>query len=244
MKPNDIYKISLPNVCEHFPHELEINSKENTTKKSLLQKLNIFKKKNSVTRRDSNYQFQYEQQQKYCQECSQKERFDNRDDMSSSHRYSKSNIFTVPCYEEQEQDLLETTTMADVIRAIEMLNIDKVTAEESQGKSITNSMHRRLGTDHLYRNQNLLLLNKRHSSSHTIRSPTYDVSPIMVNKRKRIYSCVAENMYQHRNNTIRKLSDAGSLRKSFRFIPRFHAPEDSQMSAMKKHRFSIRPVNK
>ncbi|KAL7032741.1 hypothetical protein ACKWTF_007390 [Chironomus riparius] len=242
IKPNMTHKTSLQNEFEHFPHDLEINLKENVTKKSLLQKFNIFKKRNSDAKK---YSIQYPNnplhyEHKNSQEFSHKERINNMDDMSS-YRYSKSNIFTIPCHEE-EQDLLETTTMADVIRAIEMLHTDKVTTENSQGKSIINSMHRRLGTDHLYRNQNLLLLNKKYNSSHTIHSPGQDVSPIMINKRQRIYSCVAENIYQNRNNTSRKFSDVDSLRKSVRIVPNFQASQNSPMSTV-KHRFSIRPVN-
>lgn len=237
------HKTSLQNEYEHFPHDLEINLKENVGKKSLLQKFNIFKKRNSDARKYSiqypNNSLHYEH--KNSQEFSQKERINNMDDMSSK-RYSKSNIFTIPCYEE-EQDLLETTTMADVIRAIEMLHVDKVTTENSQGKSIINSMHRRLGTDHLYRNQNLLLLNKKYNSSHTIHSPGQDVSPIMINKRQRIYSCVAENIYQNRNNTSRKFSDVDSLRKSTRIVPRFQPSSQNSPMSTVKHRFSIRPVN-
>lgn len=204
----------------------------------MFQKLNIFKRRASSDVRKHSSQYSnnhilYEDSDYYPQ----KEQIDGTDDVSC--RYSKSNIFTIPCYEE-EQDLLETTTMADVIRAIEMLNIDKVTTENPQGKSMLNLSHRRLGTDHLYRNHNLLLLNKRHSSSHTIHSPAQDISPIMMSKRKRIYSCVAENMYK--KNSIGKLSDADSLQKSARSTPRFvHASQNSPMTSS-KHRFSIRPA--
>lgn len=155
----------------------------------------------------------------------------NKDQINSlnngSHGYSKSNIFTVPCYE--EQDLLETTTMADVIRAIELLNIDKVTSEDTRGKSKINSLQKRRATEHFIRNHELLLLNHRHSFTNSIHS---NASPLLTHSRKRIQSCVAENFFK--NNKTGRASDIDPTH--------FNSQFQNPLVISSTHRFSIRPV--
>lgn len=160
--------------------------------------------------------------------------------------HPRPSLFNVPCYEE-EQNLLETTSVADLIRALEMFHTDSVKAQNSlennprimqqQKKSETV----RLTTPR--KSSLLTLLHRRHHSSHTIHGgPTTADGTI---KRARLYSCVTENLHDNeRGNPFIKQRS-----------PSLHPPPPYSVSSLAagvkndlinptlKRRFSVRPSN-
>lgn len=256
-KPKEnLYKTSLQTklrydseaAADDFPKELPAKPKETTTNKSLLSKLNPFKRKLPMeSKRHSLAPGQELDPQKYFRSTQ-----NGRASVSSlSKNYltqRRPSRFSVPSFEE-EQDLLETTTIADLIRAIEMAHADKIETETIK-ETMKSLKQRKLGTDHLAqqpRRQSLFTLNtKQKLSSHTIHGSTNDVLPLKASNRNRLYSCVstpAENFDNSNRGKI--LGDANPFIRhlSIRPPPPYTTtPSDSMKSTMKR-RFSVRPSN-
>jgi hypothetical protein len=160
----------------------------------------------------------------------------------TQHRPS---MFTLPCFEE-EKDLLETTTIADLIRAIEQVHTDSVTSNSQE--NLSNKKQRKLGTDHLTPpHQSLLTLNgKQRHTSFTIHGPSSDILPLKASNRNRLYSCVSTPPAEGIENSRAKiLGDSNPFIRhlSIRPPPPYTStPSDSIKPALKR-RFSVRPSN-
>jgi hypothetical protein len=251
-KPKEnLYKASLQTklrydseaVGDDFPRETPVTA----TNKSLLSKLNPFKRKiPNLMKRHSLAPGQELDPQKYLRSTA-----NGRASVSSLSRnyltQHRPSMFAMPCFEE-EQDLLETTTIADLIRAIEQVHTDSAVSSNSQ-ENLTNKKQRKLGTDHLTPpHQSLLTLNsKQRQSCHTIHGPSSDILPLKASGRNRLYSCVstlpAENIG---NNHAKILGDANPFIRhlSFRLPPPYSTtPSDSIIKPALKRRFSVRPSN-
>ncbi|KAG5682182.1 hypothetical protein PVAND_011550 [Polypedilum vanderplanki] len=234
-------------VVDDFPRESPHTTNGTATNKSMLHRLNPFKRKiPEMMKRHSLAPGQELHPQRYI---------DRRESINSLSKknylsHARASIFSMPCYEE-EQDLLETTSVADLIRAIEMFHVDSNAATSTD--SLTK--RRKMGTDHLSHKSSLLtlFLNKNHDSSHTIHStPTAEnPSQIIKKQRGRLYSCVLENLSssEHYHNRGKISSDALVRKQS---ISASHPPpppytvKTSQNDSLKstiKRRFSVRPSN-
>lgn len=249
-KPKEnLYKTSLQTklrydseaVADDFPRD------EPTTvaNKSLLSKLNPFKRKiPNLMKRHSLAPGQELDPQKYLSSTQ-----NGRGSVSSLSRnyltQQRQSMYAMPCFEE-EQDLLETTTIADLIRAIEQVHADS--AMSNSQENISNIKQRKLGTDHLTPpHQSLLTLNgKQRQLNHTVHGPSSDILPLKASTRNRLYSCVstppAENIGTSR---AKILGDSSPFVRhlSIRPPPPYTStPSDSIKPALKR-RFSVRPSN-
>lgn len=255
-KPKEnLYKASLQTklrydteaaVPDDFPRDLptKLNGTASSNK-SLFSKLNPFKRKIphevNLMKRHSIAPGQVLDPQKYLRNT-----MNGRASVSSlSKNYLTENQNRRPsmfpsC--EEEQDLLETTTVADLIRAIEMVHTDNVMSEFPDVMSSKKT--RKLGTDHLTppRYPSLLTL-ERPSTSNTMHGPS-DITPF---SRNRIYSCVGlpgETL----NSRGKILGDANIFNRgsSIRPPPPYSTTPTDSLSSLKpalKRRFSVRPAN-
>lgn len=164
---------------------------------------------------------------------------------------TKSGVLATMPYYEEEQNLLENTSIADLIRAIGLYHVDNLTQEAATTMEM-NTKQRKMGTDHLSHRLSLLtLLNKRHHSSHTIHGPTAEISPIMTKQRERLYSCVTENLRDN-NNRGRILGDANPFKRKqsisshpppYSGPSQPNLPQNDSFKSTIKRRFSVRPSN-
>jgi hypothetical protein len=242
------------------------------TNKSLLSKLNPFKRKSTSTfaKRHSLAPGTELDPQKYFRNtmngrASISGFSNNNRNYLTQHRPS---LFTQPCYEE-EQDVLENTTIADLIRAIEKAHAENVVSSENLfgdvggDETSSSGKGRRLGTDHLTppHHQSLLTLNGRTPySSHTIHGPSSDIMPMKVSKSpKRLNSFVSTpqaSSESHRG--ILGDSNPFLRRLSFRLPPPYTSspsptPSSNDIATSStttlnikpvlKRRFSVRPSN-
>lgn len=250
-KPKEnLYKTSLQTklrydseaVVDDFPRDVATT----TASKSLLSKLNPFKRKiPNMMKRHSLAPGQELDPQKYLRSTQ-----NGRASVSSLSRnyltQHRPSMFTLPCFEE-EQDLLETTTIADLIRAIEQVHTDSAVTSNSQ-ENLASNKQRKLGTDHLTPpNQSLLTLNdKQRQSSQTVHGPSSDILPLKKSNRNRLYSCVSTPPAESiGNNRAKILGDANPFIRhlSIRPPPPYSStPLDSIKPALKR-RFSVRPSN-
>ena len=256
-KPKEnLYKTSLQTklrydsetAADDFPQDFsQTKPNEMATNKSLLSKLNPFKRKvPSQMKRHSLAPGQELDPQKYFRSTQ-----NGRASVSSlSKNYlaqRRPSRFSVPSVEE-EQNLLETTTIADLIRAIEMANTDNVEMEINTD-TLKNLKHRKLGTDHLaqHRRQSMFTMNaKQQSSPHTIHASAADVLPLKASNRNRLYSCISTPTQNFESVSRGKiLGDASPFirRSSIRPPPPYTTtPSDSMKTAVNR-RFSVRPAN-
>jgi hypothetical protein len=238
-------------VVDDFPREFPHTANGTATNKSMLRKLNPFKRKipEMMMKRHSLAP---------GQELGISQRYlDRRESMGSVSKnylnHARASIFSMPCYEE-EQSLLETTSVADLIRAIEMLHIDSVVPEEEDAESHISSeslgtKQRKMEAPHLSHKPSLLtLLNKNHHSSHTtIHGPTADISPIITRQRERLYSCA--NLH-HRGEILgdanpfaRKQSISAHPPPPPSYSSVRRASQNDSLKPTIKRRFSVRPAN-
>jgi hypothetical protein len=272
-KPKEnLYKASLQtklrydsdDVVDDFPSELPMMKLNGTaTNKSLLRKLNPFKRK-----RHSLAPGQELDPQKYI-EFNQNGRASisslskNYLNHAAMHRPS---LYSIKCYEQDEQqDLLEMTTVADLIRALEMFHTDNFVEKNNNNNNSMNSREgsmpqpTRLDTmnEAMSMRQRaqprkpslLTLLHKRHHSSHTIHGSSANVSSITTKtaptKRGRLYSCVTENFYDNSNRRI--LGDANPFVNEHPppYSPNINntSSSDNVQKSELKRRFSVRPSN-
>lgn len=252
-KPKEnLYKTSLQTklrydseTVDDFPRDLPLKPDAEATNKSLLSKLNPFKKKSqplpSMMKRHSLAPGQELDLQKYLRNTQ-----DGRASVSSlSKNYltqPRPSMFTLPCFAE-EQDLLETTTIADLIRAIEQVHTESAVPSTSQESLKSKNGKRKLGTDHLTPPQSLLTLSGNFQSSHTIHGPSSDFGSLKASGRNRLHSLAGTPA----ENRARILGDANPFarRLSMRPPPPYSpstTPPDSLKPTLKR-RFSVRPSN-
>lgn len=258
-KPREnLYKTSLQTklrydsdaAADDFPQVFTAKPNGTATNKSLLSKLNPFKRKaSSHMKRHSLAPGQELDPQKYFRSTQ-----NGRESVSSlSKNYltqRRPSRFSVPCAEE-EQNLLETTTIADLIRAIEMAHADNVETENVQDM-LKNIKHRKLGTDHLIqqaRSHSLFPFSvnaKQKLASHTIQGSATDVLPVKASNRNRLYSCVSTPTHNFDNNSRGKiLGDANPFIRhlSIRPPPPYSTTPSDSIKATMKRRFSVRLSN-
>lgn len=256
-KPKEnLYKASLQTklrydteaaVADDFPRDLptKLNGTASTNK-SLFSKLNPFKRKIphevNLMKRHSIAPGQVLDPQKYLRNT-----MNGRASVSSlSKNYLTENQNRRPsmfpsC--EEEQDLLETTTVADLIRAIEMVHTDNAMSELPD--MLSSKKTKNAGTAHLTppRYPSLLTL-ERPSASNTMHGSSSDIVPF---GRNRIYSCVGLPG-ETPNSRGRILGDANifNRRPSTRPPPPYTTTPTDSLSSLKpalKRRFSVRPAN-
>lgn len=254
-------------VVDDFPKELPTKMNGTATNKSLFRKLNPFKKKSPdllMKRHSVAVGGNEMDSQAYIGRIS-----NGRASVSSLSRnyfaQARPSLFAVPQLEEEEE-FLETTTVADLIRAIEMYHTDNVIAENSQETPpptttfIKQHEQKTVGIDRLPTPRKSALLTllhgRHHHSSHTIHGgPTAatDNSLGSAFKRTRLYSCVEENLND--NDKRRLFGDVNPFIKqrspSLR-PPPYSSPTSTVTSGVRndsinptalKRRFSIRPAN-
>lgn len=259
-KPKEnLYKASLQTklrydseaVVDDFPRDQPPQLDEVATNKSLLSKLNPFKKRqmmpNLMKRHSMAPGFEFDPQQ-YLRNTQT-----GRASVSSlsknyltSNQQRRQSLFPIPSADE-EQDLLETTTVADLIRAIEQVHTDNAMQDDDMQDVLGLKKTRKLGTDHLTppRHQSLLTL-ERQQSSHTIHGPSSDILPMKPLPRNRLYS-VSATMDNYDNSRGKILGDANPFyrRSSIRPPPPYTTtpPESLSLKPALKRRFSVRPSN-
>lgn len=254
-KPKEnLYKASLTTKLRYdsesgidFPKELPTKMNATATNKTFLSKLNPFKRKISTQmKRHSLAPGQELDPQKYLSST--------RNGRSSVNSLAKSyltqtatgrpSLFSMPCYEE-EQNLLETTTIADLIRALEMVHTDANTTTSSQ-ETLQSKKHRKLGTDHLNSPRKvsslLTLFPKSFDSSLTVGTGMEASRP----PRRRLYSCsnttpAPVNNFDNRGQI---LGDNSPFTRHPSLRPPPYSPASSLDSPTAlKRRFSVRASN-
>lgn len=265
-------------VVDDFPREFPTKMNGTATNKSLFRKLNPFKKKSTdmlmkrhslavgigshdlESRRDS-----------YIGRGRQNGRASISSLSKSYLTQPRPSLFATQELEEEQEDLLETTSVADLIRAIEIFHTDSAIAEkslETPTQMMSNTMSatvtrqheqqqqkKNLVTDHLTtprKSALLTLLHRRHHSSHTIHGPTAVDNAV---KRTRLYSCVTENLNDNEQRRI--FGDVNPFIKQQRLSPSLHPPppyssptstvtsgiRNDSINPTLKRRFSVRPAN-
>lgn len=256
-KPKEnLYKASLQTklrydsetAADDFPRDLPTKLNEiaaEAANKSLLSKLNPFKRKlPSEMKRHSLYPGQELDPQKYLRNTQY-----GRESVSSlSKNYltqRRPSMFQLPRPDE-EQDLLETTTIADLIRAIEMANTDEV-VNDSPKDSFMEKKQRKLGTDHLTpsRYPSLVTLNAKQDSNLTIHGSSLHNNALKASGRNRLFSCVSTPTEIPDNSRGKILGDANPFVRhlSIRPPPPYTSTPLDAMKTTLKRRFSVRPSN-
>jgi hypothetical protein len=126
-------------VVDDFPRELPTKINGTATNKSLFHKLNPFKKKfpDMLMKRHSLAIGHESDQQRHIARLQSGRASSISSSLSKSHfMQARPSLFAMPRYEE-EQDLLETTSVADLIRAIEMFHTDSAVVGNSQENAPT-----------------------------------------------------------------------------------------------------------
>lgn len=254
-KPKEnLYKASLQTklrydpetVGDDFPSDLPAKPDEETNN-SLLSKLNPFKRKvPSQMKRHSIAPGSEFDPEKYLSKT--------RDGRASVTSLSKNylsqhrpSMFALPGLSE-EKDLLETTTIADLIRAIEEVHTDSA-IQENAADPTKGGKQRKLGTDHLTPSYNgsLLTLSGRLPTSHTIHGPSSDLSSLRPPTRSRLNSWVSTPNESFDSNRGKILGDENPFAKhvSIQEPPPYSSssPSDSVKATAVKRRFSVRPSN-
>lgn len=255
-KPKEnLYKTSLQTKLRYdpetvgtdFPGDLPAKPDEETNK-SMLSKLNPFKGRKipSQMKRHSIAPGSEFDPEKYLAKTR-----DGRASVSSlSKNYlsqHRPSMFALPGLSE-EKDLLETTTIADLIRAIEEVHTDSA-IQENPLETAKGGKQRKLGTDHLTPSYNgsLLTLSGRRPSSHTIHGPSSDLSSLKAPTRSRLNSWVSTPNESLDSKRGKILGDENPFTKhvSIQEPPPYSSsssPSDSIIATVKR-RFSVRPSN-
>lgn len=260
-KPKEnLYKSSLQTKLRYgsettvdFPRD-DVPSTKSTASaasKSLLYKLNPFKRKiPQQMKRHSIAPGQDLDPQNYFRKT-QNGRASagslSKNYLMNQHR--RQSVFIVPCVEE-ENDLLEHTTIADLIRAIEMVHTDNnpidsiMNVDDAEEMLRISKKQRKLGTDHLTPPRNpstqTLYNFQRNKSVHTIHGPLSDIGPVGHSaRRSRLYSCTTGTpMTQNVGDRVGILGDSNPF---FRAAPPYITTHEP--TATLKRRFSVRPSN-
>lgn len=241
-----------------FPQEMPSKA----TNKSFFNKLNPFKRKMSSNTDLKRHSLggQELDPQSYFKEKSRTNSFVTPPNSYISQTMSGRNS-VLSLQSPEENDLLETTTIADLIRALEYVHTEANTSKASSSSNDVlkpKEMKRKLGTDHLTRlpNNSILTLNRttlnrrRCDSSHTI-GLGMDTNNINKNARQRGYSCINAPSL----SSISKSDFIGPVNDYSPFAPKppiqplplpINPPpytEKNNSPVVPKRRFSIRPSN-
>lgn len=246
----NLYKTSLQTklrydsetVVDEFSMDLPAKPNE-ATNKNILSKLNPFKiKLPNMMKRHSLAPGSEMDPQKYIRSTQM-----GRSSVSSlSKNYlsqHRPSMFTMPGFQE-EQDLLETTTIADLIRAIEQVHTDDVVLSSSQ-EILNAKKQRKLGTDHLSqsRRQSLFTLEGRKNSIHTVLG-TSDERPLKPTGRTRFYSSASTPGDNADYDRGRILGDSNPfIRHPSIYPPPPYTTTGEPLKPALKRRFSVRPSN-
>lgn len=165
---------------------------------------------------------------------------------------------------EEEQDVLENTTIADLIRAIEMAHTENVVSSDAFGNDDdevgSNGRGRNVGNNPFTppHHQSLLTINGRppYSRSHTIHGPSSDIMPMKVSKGpKRLNSIVSASPNENDRGGILGEMSPFTRRLSFRPPPPytsspsptpsndFTSSSQQSIKPALKRRFSVRASN-
>lgn len=249
-KPKEnLYKTSLQTklrydsemTSEEFSQELPMKLNE-TTNKNLLSKLNPFKNKlPNMMKRHSLAPGTEMDPQKYLRSTQT-----GRASVSSlSKNYltqHRPSMFTMPGFQE-EQDLLETTTIADLIRAIEKVHTDDVVLSTSQ-EMLNAKKQRKLGTDHLSQNRrpSLFTLEGKQSSNQTNQDARAGKA---TGGRTRFYSHTSTSGDNADYDRGRILGDSNPFIRhpSIYPPPPYTTTAGEPLKPALKRRFSVRPSN-
>lgn len=250
----NLYKTSLQTklrydpetLADNFSREFLAETNATATNKSLLSKLNPFKRKMPhEMKRHSIAPGSELDPQKYL--CNTQLSRSSVSSLSRSYfSHHRPSMFAMPCMEE-EQNLLETVTIADLIRAIEQVNADNVMRSELVPESGT-ANQRRLGTNNfMSRRSSTQALHPRHNSSHTIHGPSSDILPLKPSLRNRLNSCIGVPSMESSDNSRGKiLGDANPFIRNLSIRPPppyVTSPSEAVIKPALKRRFSVRPSN-
>ena len=152
--------------------------------------------------------------------------------------HARPSLHTPLSYEE-EQNLLETTSVADLIRALEKFHSDSV-----KGPNSVRNRHQQKRPEMPRKSSLLTLLHRRHHSSHTIHTgPTAD-SAI---KRTRLYSCGTERdrgrFVTEVNPFVRQQSPSSYPPPPYSSPSPASVTNSDLINSTLKRRFSVRPAN-
>lgn len=250
-KPKEnLYKTSLQTklryepeaVADDFPGELPTKLDGTATNKSLLSKLNPFKRKiPNMMKRHSLAPGLELDPQKYIRSTQA-----GRASVSSlSRNYLTQNrrpsMFARPSGDEQ-QDLLETTTVADLIRAIEMVHTDNAVGSSGLEEALAGMKKRKLGLDNSTSRRQSLFTLERPQPSQTMHAQT-----IHKPSRSRLDSTSSTPYVSSENFRGRILGDQNLFvrRPSMRPPPPYTTTPTEVLSLKPalKRRFSVRPAN-
>lgn len=200
-----------------------------TTNNGLLHKLNPFKKRNSLIEQELDAQ-------KYLEATSRgrESRMSLPKQYITSTKNGRPSVYSLsPHREEQEADILETTTIADLIRCLEIVHTKAI-----------NSPQRKLGTDSL---RPPLFLDRRSSlrpesfNPHRRQSAivTSTLSPILSPRRFSIRPAEQPPPYSTTNDSPLPFKRRFSVRPSSLAIPPGQAPPPTML----QRKLSIRKPN-
>lgn len=218
-----------------FSRELPTKLNGTATNKSLLGKLNPFKRKAPEMMKRHSLAAGHElNAQKYNGQIQNKRA--SVSSLSKSYlSHARPSLLNVPCFGE-EQNLLETTSVADLIRALEMFHTDSVKVLNSKKSETV-----RLTTPR--KSSLLTLLHRQHHSSHTIHAgPTAADDTI---KRGRLYSCVTGNLHDNErgNPFIKQRSSSLHPPPPYSISSSTAGVKNDSINPTFKRRFSVRPSN-
>lgn len=262
-----LYKSSLKTKLRYdsetgvnFPSELppKPNMSPVPPNKSIFNTFNMFKRRMSSTpTKDLEDGQDNKDIQKYLK-GSMKGRQSVNPVNSSAKQYLKNtmggrkSMFNMAVHE--DQNLLETTTIADLIRALEMMHTEANSGFSSSQESIRQLKNRKLGTDHLSNVSSHLnhLTPRRNTSLMTLLPNSLDssmtVGPISDSRRmphrQRLYSCMSTPPTTQCDNRGLIIGENSPFARKTS-IRSFHPPPYSPLEPPShlKRRFSVRPSN-
>lgn len=255
-----LYKASLKTKLRYdsesnvdFPQELPTKMNATATNKSFFNKLNPFRRKlSSIDMKRHSLGGQELDPQGYLgSNLKGKSHYVTPPQSYMSKTVSgRNSMYSLPCHEE-ETDLLENTTIADLIRALEFVHTEANLPKASSHDVLKPKHKRKLGTDHLMpRLPSLLTLNpKNFDSSQTIGTGMDTNTNRSRFARPRLYSCInTPTLYSTSHNDFGGTTNELNARKiSMRPLNSSYNPppytENRNSPIIKTRRFSIRPSN-
>lgn len=225
--------------------------------KSIFNKFNMFKRRMSSTPTKDLEEGHDKDLQKYLNN-SMKGRQSVNPVNNSAKQYLKNTVggrksmFNMEVHE--DQNLLENTTIADLIRALEMMHTEANTGIFSSQESIKHLKNRKMGTDHLNNVSNHLnhLTPRRNTSLVTLLPNSFDSNSMTVGpdprkmpQRQRLYSCMSTpptTQCDSRGLIIGENSPFARKSSMRSFHPPPYTPSLEAPSHLKR-RFSVRPSN-
>lgn len=233
-------------VVDEYSQDLPMKSNETIANKNLLSKLNPFHfKLPNMMKRHSLAPGTEMDPHQYIR-STQKGR-DSVNSLSKNYlTQHRPSMFAMPGFQE-EKDLLETTTIADLIRAIEQVHTDEVVLSASQ-EMLNAKKQRKLGTDYLSqsRRPSLFTLEAKQNSSQTVHGAS-DIRPSKATTgRTRFNSNVSTPGENADYDRGRILGDANPFTRHPSIYPPppyTTAPVELALKPALKRRFSVRPSN-